>query len=236
MSATARQKQGTLKAANFEIDSHLEATAITEEDLRKGLYRGAKVTEYAVDWQHPWAGPVVTNTYFIESTQWDGEQWSANISSLAANFKRMFGRVYARTCSYNIGDSLCTFDIESDRVTGTVDTVSNPLFSFTPTVILSTTDGWFAFGKLLWLTGVNAGVEVEVHTYESTPSISLRLSMPNPIQVGDTFSMLPGCDKTITQCGSKFDNVINFGGFPHIPGNDKLVEGPGKGRDADSSS
>jgi hypothetical protein len=38
--------------------------------------------------------------------------------------------------------------------------------------------------------------------------------MPN---TGDTFTAYPGCDKTQNTCTSKFNNLVNFGGFPYVP-------------------
>jgi hypothetical protein len=35
-----------------------------------------------------------------------------------------------------------------------------------------------------------------------------------------------GCDRTIDTCKKKFNNVINFGGFPGIIGTDKLTGPP----------
>jgi uncharacterized phage protein (TIGR02218 family) len=44
--------------------------------------------------------------------------------------------------------------------------------------------------------------------------------MPRPIEVGDTFDITAGCDKRLETCRDRFSNVVNFGGFPHMPGND----------------
>jgi uncharacterized phage protein (TIGR02218 family) len=43
------------------------------------------------------------------------------------------------------------------------------------------------------------------------------------IAVGDAFSIRAGCDKRIETCGSKFANVVNFRGFPHIAGQDAVL-------------
>ena len=32
--------------------------------------------------------------------------------------------------------------------------------------------------------------------------------------------MTAGCDKSFATCKAKFDNAVNFRGFPHLPGND----------------
>ena len=47
-----------------------------------------------------------------------------------------------------------------------------------------------------------------------------------PIAAGDTFTVTAGCDKQFATCHDRFDNVVNFRGFPHIPGNDFVVRYP----------
>ena len=41
-----------------------------------------------------------------------------------------------------------------------------------------------------------------------------------------TFTVIAGCDKSQRTCIDKFDNNINHGGFPNIPGPDKVLHGP----------
>ncbi|MFQ8433709.1 phage BR0599 family protein [Amaricoccus sp. W119] len=40
---------------------------------------------------------------------------------------------------------------------------------------------------------------------------------------GDGFTLVAGCDKTAATCASKFANIANFRGFPHIPGQDTVL-------------
>jgi hypothetical protein len=35
-----------------------------------------------------------------------------------------------------------------------------------------------------------------------------------------------GCDRQLSTCRDRFDNVVNFRGFPHIPGNDFVLRYP----------
>jgi uncharacterized phage protein (TIGR02218 family) len=37
-------------------------------------------------------------------------------------------------------------------------------------------------------------------------------------RVGDGFTVTAGCDKSVKTCKAKFDNEVNFRGFPHVPG------------------
>tara|TARA_R100000152_G_C6777873_1_gene208043 strand:+ start:53 stop:2872 length:2820 start_codon:yes stop_codon:yes gene_type:complete len=56
--------------------------------------------------------------------------------------------------------------------------------------------------------------------------ITLALPTPLEIQAGDTFDLEPGCNKLRSTCKDTFSNVENFGGFPYIPGTDKMFDTP----------
>lgn len=45
-----------------------------------------------------------------------------------------------------------------------------------------------------------------------------------------------GCDKRFSTCSSRFDNSLNFRGFPAIPGDDFLAAHPGRGGRHDGRS
>jgi hypothetical protein len=42
----------------------------------------------------------------------------------------------------------------------------------------------------------------------------LSLPMPNTMAVGDTFNIIAGCNKLKRTCIDKFNNIVNFRGFP----------------------
>jgi uncharacterized phage protein (TIGR02218 family) len=86
--------------------------------------------------------------------------------------------------------------------------------------------GWFTGGKLVWLTGANAGLTAEVKAHRlagGEAELDLWQRAARPIVVGDTFRVTAGCDKRFSTCGAKFANVANFRGFPHMPGNDFVL-------------
>lgn len=56
--------------------------------------------------------------------------------------------------------------------------------------------------------------------------ITLFLPMNWDIEVGDTFDIKVGCDGIHTTCKVKFDNLVNFGGFPDLPGMDAIIKTP----------
>lgn len=116
-----------------------------------------------------------------------------------------------------------------------VATVTNRrVFSITVTETRAV-DGWFDLGIIQWETGNNAGRMSEVKTWVNAgSSVTLYLSVPQDIQVGDRLRIYPGCNKsanlTTGHCGNKFvipnslllpsdrGNIWNFRGFNKIPG------------------
>ena len=90
---------------------------------------------------------------------------------------------------------------------------------------LTATDKYFQEGHLLWTSGANEGQSMEVKEYDdSTKAMKLFLKMREPLAAGDTFTVLPGCDKKKATCIAKFANIINFQGEPDIPGEDQTLK------------
>lgn len=56
--------------------------------------------------------------------------------------------------------------------------------------------------------------------YVPSSLLSFFLSGVNPV-----VTLARGCDHSVNTCISKFDNVLNFGGFPYIPDNDPWNDG-----------
>lgn len=82
--------------------------------------------------------------------------------------------------------------------------------------------GYFAYGVVKWLTGANAGYEMEVKSF-APQVVTLAMLMPFPIQPGDTYKIVAGCDGQISSCKNRYNNVVNFRGEPYIPGPDFIL-------------
>ncbi len=70
-------------------------------------------------------------------------------------------------------------------------------------------------------------VKEYLNTTGSNAQITLALPMPYPVSLGDTYSLVKGCDKTIQTCFATFNNVVNFRGEPNVPGLDSMLETAG---------
>ena len=47
---------------------------------------------------------------------------------------------------------------------------------------------------------------------------------------------LSGCDHTMAACQNQFNNLVNFRGFPYMPGNDAITSYPTSGQVMDGGS
>lgn len=138
-------------------------------------------------------------------------------------------------------ESRCGFDVTGTipgvvstipaQVTTTVTEVSNPRKKFSVDVAEVTTDfpaDVFRFGVVKFTSGNhnNLSFEISANTLATSSvdsEITLFVDVPYDIVVSDTVVLTVGCDKTLDTCNSKFNNKLNYGGFPNIPGMDRAV-------------
>lgn len=77
-------------------------------------------------------------------------------------------------------------------------------------------DGYFALGSIQFTSGVNNSIRRSVRGF-SGGVLVLALPLVSAPAAGDSLTGYPGCDKLQGTCSGKFNNVINFRGFPFIP-------------------
>lgn len=90
--------------------------------------------------------------------------------------------------------------------------------------LLNYAQGYFTYGKVKWLTGNNTGYSADVWRFSYGGLVTLLTPMTYPIEVGDTFEIIAGCDKTFQTCKLRYLNVINFRGEPYLPGLDNIIK------------
>lgn len=227
VSASAREKQAGVKDHNTETFGPITSTAITEADLRAGRFHEAKIVELLVDWNFPYEGAFQTNIYYIAGLSYGKDIWRAQLSAQPVWFRRDVGKVLSHSCWHKLGEGICGqgVDLAALTVIGTVTTVTSARRDFTDSG-LAQAAGYFDYGEVIWTSGLNDGLHHEVFTHLAGGRIQFALFAPFNVQVGDTFTISPGCDQQRTTCKDKFNNLVNFGGGLFIPGTDKLIGGP----------
>lgn len=231
------QKHG-LAVDSSELAGALADDTLNEDDLAAGRYDAASVELWLVDWSEP-ALRVLMAKGTLGEVRRDGAVFTAELNGLSQKLAQDTGRIYTATCSADLGDSRCALDLTSAafRGAGTVTAVT-ATSTLRADGLGDFDDGWFTGGKLSFTSGANAGlsVEVKLHRAEADVTLDLWQAMPQPIAPGDAFIVTAGCDKRFATCHDRFNNVVNFRGFPHIPGNDFVVRYPVQGEPGNDGS
>lgn len=237
--ASALSQSSGLAIDNSEIGGVLDSDRLTERDLIAGLYDGAEILMWVVNWQD------VSQRYLMFKGQL-GEinhsdtHFEVELLGLNERLNRVVGRPYLRHCTADFSDVKCGFDPNASgfndmssvsKVEGRLEFEFEASDSFEPS--------FFELGRVVWLSGENTGVVSQVKADRLSGTgrlIALRQDTPFDIAMGDSFQIFAGCDKTSSACRSKFDNLENFRGFPFIPGDDWAVAFPIKGDENDGGS
>ncbi len=206
-----------------EVEGALQSDFISQNALGAGDYDNAQVTIYKVNWQNPSDFVVLRVADLGEVTLEDG-LFRAELRGLMHRLNQVRGRLFENACDADLGDARCGVNLNNPafRAESTVTALLDNQ-TFQADALLSFENGWFDRGLITWIEGGNRGREIEVESQFShldETQIRIWLPMPVPISTGDRFSIVAGCDKLFPTCRSKFQNVTNFRGFPHIPGND----------------
>jgi uncharacterized phage protein (TIGR02218 family) len=221
---------------NSELLGIVTDDSISDVDILGGLFDGALIEVWLVPWID--AGGEVPRRLIAGRT---GKLNSGDkgfkmevLTPSAALQQHSITETYTPSCRYDLGDDRCTINLPALQVSGSATAVGQ-LNAATQAVRRTFYDtsrveatGYFNAGRLTWTSGDNIGATSEIKSYDlTTGQIILWQPTIYPISIGDAYEMVPGCDKTKGTCQTKFNNYVNFGGFPDIPGIDAISRGPG---------
>ena len=221
---SAVQTSAGLQVDNLEVTSVLDSAFITDADLVAGLWDYAEVVIMVVNWADLTMADMVIRRGRMGEVSAGKMSFVAELRGMAQNLQQEIGRLIMPTCNADLGDSRCQVVLSGFTSTGTLTAVTDGAH-FTDSGLAGAT-GLFNYGKLTWTAGLNDGLSMEVKTFTTGGAIVLQQPMPYAVAVGDTFSISQGCDKSTGAGGcTKFSNIINFQGYPHLPGTDRMVSG-----------
>lgn len=236
MSGSAQQRVDSFKGINRDLRGLISDSQITDEDLNRGIFLDAYITEYLVDTRLAGIGPIDVTQYWIRAMEFDGAVWNVEVDGTTSQFDQPVGDYWGKTCRVEVfsqGDGKCNLSETNFRNQILVSTVINDRSKFT---FVNNHPFWNEFfygndGFCTFVNGLNAGFTARIKTTVGSGVITCTLSQrtPYPIAVADFLELLPGCNKRngpTGHCGAaKFFNIFNFQGEPFIPGGDKSSKG-----------
>lgn len=231
LSARALSQSTGLSVDNTEAIGALSDAAITEADIAAGRYDGAMIEAWQVQWSQPENRVLQFRGAIGELTRSAGA-FTAELRGLSERMNVATGRVYQRACSAVLGDAECGVDLTGAgfRTTGEIVSVTEDR------VLMLALSGvfvprWFERGHCRIESGAAQGLggAIKIDRVEGQlRRVELWDRLRSEIAVGDQVRLSAGCDKRMETCRLKFGNILNFRGFPDLPGDDWLIAHPSR--------
>ncbi|MGF1445573.1 MAG: DUF2163 domain-containing protein [Pikeienuella sp.] len=238
LTASEIEQATGLSPDTHTVEGALSSAAITELDITRGLFDGAEIRLWLVDWSEPTLRLLLARGSLGEVRR-GTRAFEAEVVGLVERLNQPQGRAYLPTCDARLGDARCGVVLDDPTYRSTAVVTARP----TPETVevsglASFESRWFDHGTLHWTSGANMGSSSRVKSHRVARAVRLTLWSPPAAEIapGDALDVVAGCDKSADTCRTKFANLLNFRGFPLMPGDDWATSYPNSGEPHDGGS
>ncbi len=114
---TAVSSDSELSVDNLDVDGVFDDAAITEEDMRAGLFDYAEVRIFLVNWADPGMGALkLRRGWFGEVMLTENGMFRSELRGLTQALQQDVGELYSAECRADLGDQRCRMPIMPDVV------------------------------------------------------------------------------------------------------------------------
>ena len=198
--------------------------------IRSGVFDGSTLTverAFMPSWGDTTRGVVRLFAGLVGAIDCGGGVATFTVNSFMTRLGYPLPRnLYQPGCVNNLGDTACGVSLAGYSYAGSVSGAStNASIAANLPGYGSTIAGGsltpFNLGKLAWTGGALNGLSRTVRSCTGgggTATIQVLGWFPSAPALGDTFTLVFGCDKTNGADGcAKFSNTARFKGFPNVP-------------------
>ncbi len=230
-----------LSVDSLDISAFLDVS--TEAEIAAGIWDDATVIHAEYVWDDP---PDTLNDPHchvkrcgtLGRIQRKNLVLTAEVRGLADKLQTRIGRQYTPICPWRsaiwngttyVASSECGVDLDALGFIqdGTITAVGDDATLMFSDSGNTQVDGYYEGldGQITMTSGANDGLTREVLTW-LTQAFTLLRPFPYPVEVGDTYRAVRGHSRDRTSCQVDYGNIINFGGFGEIPGQDSAYSTP----------
>lgn len=197
---------------------------VTRTQVLGGRFDDARVRYFWVNWDSLGSGAVKLLKGWVVQSVVEGGRFKLTCHSEMSRFAQSIGVVVSAYCRWDFGSTEC--GATPATLAATVSAVTDAL-TFTVTFSGSYANDYWNKGTVDFNTGDLSGIRpVEIFDWTSGGAITLLTPLPEPPTIGDTLTLMQGCGKTRADCIALQGDAVQFGGFPDVPGTDKVLAYP----------
>ncbi len=207
-----------------EMELSLAFNDELQDAMRKEILRNAVVTVRRVNTFNPDSENLLLFDGEVGNTDLDEDVLTLKVVSLDFLSLEIPRRELQVACNWRLYDEFCRVGLTTEGFleTGTFNSNSPNRKDLSSTVFSGQANNYFVLGFVTATSGSNNQVHRHV-TFHAGQSVTVTPPFPFDVQVGDTFEAAPGCQHDISDCETKFNKLINYGGFPWIPTQDTIL-------------
>lgn len=227
---TGYSASSNMAPAVVDLEGIAGAAGIDELLIASGIFDGARCYLFATTWTNPIEDEEPITASILGKAVVQDKRYRIEEMALIDALNQSVGQTYTASCQKTFGSQSyagCKVALGPITVSGVISAVtSNYIFrDAARTEVLD----YFAGGTVQITSGANALLKPqEIKAYAVDGTIEVFESFYYDLQVGDTYTMVPGCRKRLEDCRDKWNNVINFGGFSNVPTSSQYSQLGGK--------
>lgn len=216
---TGYESTASLSPSAIDLEGILGFAGVTREAVASGVFDGARAYLFACDYLNPIEDhePIVAS--FLGKATLTDSGYTFEEMALIDALNQSVGKTYMAQCPKTFGGQEyagCKIALGPLTVSGTLTAVTSGT-QFADNTRPEAAD-YFSLGTVQFTSGANAGLKpLEIKSFSAGGGIVTFEPFYYPPAIGDAYMMTPGCRKRLEDCRDKWNNVVNFGGFPNMP-------------------
>lgn len=151
----------------------------------------------------------------VTNASWKDNEVTLTAESALTSLNRLgLRRQHNVLCPHQLYGVECGLVEANFRVDATVLSVAGNALT---TNLSGYADNWFAGGFIEWVVPNTGNTEIRSIQNSTTAGGLTLISSPPGLLGGQTIRCYPGCDKSLSTCKTKYNNVSNNGSYPFSP-------------------